>query len=82
MTIPYERTRAQLETGFFLQDLADASATPGVPGEVRAFAEYLLRDYPNIPDPGLAHKALTEKFGAMPQLRRVSTSEAGKCFQK
>lgn len=71
MTIPYERVRAQLEAGFFLQDLADPSVTPGVPDEIRAFAAYLLRDYPNISDPGLAHKSVVKHFGAMPPLRRV-----------
>lgn len=71
MTISYERIRAQLETGFFLQDIADARTSPGVPSEVRAFAEYLLRDYPNFQGPEFAHKALTAKFGMAQSLRWV-----------
>lgn len=71
MTISFEKARAQVETGFFLQDLV--SATPDVSDEVRAFAAYLLRDFPNFPDPSLAHKALTERFGTVPPLRRVGS---------
>jgi hypothetical protein len=48
--------------------------TPRVPKSVREFADYLLRDYPSFPDSGSAHKALTERFGAVPPLQRIGAA--------
>ena len=74
MTTHYEKTRAQVETHFFLQDLLDPSVTPRVPKSVREFADYLLRDYPRFPDSGSAHKALTKLFGTVPPLQRIGAA--------
>lgn len=71
MPMPYERTRAQVEAGFFLRDLVDPEVTHGVPGAVREHAAYLLLNYPEFPDSEIAHKALVARFGTMPPLRRV-----------
>ena len=46
MTLPYERTRAVLQTEQFLMDLLVPSVTPGVPKLVREEAGRLLRHYP------------------------------------
>ncbi len=43
MTLPEERSRAQLETRQFLYDLSNETVTPGVPEAVRRHAYRLLR---------------------------------------
>lgn len=47
MTLPFERTRAVLQTRDFLMDLADRKKTPRVPLVIRRQALSLLRHYPN-----------------------------------
>ena len=47
MTIPYERTRALIETYELLKRLQDPQATPRVPRWLREEARKLLRHYPN-----------------------------------
>lgn len=46
MTLPYERTRAVLNTEQFLRDLLDRKKTPGVPKYIRERVQYCLRHYP------------------------------------
>jgi hypothetical protein len=46
MTLPFERTRAVVQTKEFLQQLTDPSKTPRVPKQIRQQAHYLLRHYP------------------------------------
>ena len=49
MTIPYERTRALIETKSFLLKLVDKEQLPPIPEAVCQHANYLLRHYPRIP---------------------------------
>lgn len=46
MTIPYERTRAVIQTEKFLLDLLDPKVTPRVPQKIREHARWCLRHYP------------------------------------
>ena len=71
MTIPYERTRAILETRTFLQQLLDPAASPRVPRRVREAARSLLRHYPDYASIELAHKALPHLFGPVPPFSRL-----------
>jgi hypothetical protein len=50
MTLPYERTRAVVQTEEFLNDLINPEKTPKVPKEIRKQAYFLLRHYPNQVD--------------------------------
>lgn len=72
MTIPYERTRAILETRKFLQGLTYPPATPRVPKAVREMARQLLRHYPSNGDVAFAHTALTQWFGPVPPFSRLT----------
>jgi hypothetical protein len=47
MTLPYERTRAVVNTHDFLLELLDPKKTPRVPKAVRDQARHLLRHYPS-----------------------------------
>ena len=47
MTLPYERTRAVVNTQDFLLDLLDHKKTPRVPRAIRKQAHHLLRHYPS-----------------------------------
>lgn len=47
MTIPYERTRAVVQTEEFLLSLIDPKKTPRIPLAIRQEAHRLLRHYPN-----------------------------------
>ena len=71
MTIPYERTRAILETRTFLQHLLDPVASPRVPRRVREAARALLLHYPDYSSIELAHKALPHLFGPVPPFSRM-----------
>lgn len=72
MTIPFERTRALVETKQFLKELIDPSATPRVPKTVREIARKLLRHYPSLRDIELAHKELPHVYGPVPPFQRLS----------
>lgn len=50
MTLPYERTRAVVQTEEFLKNLINPKKTPRVPKEIRRQAYFLLRHYPNRMD--------------------------------
>jgi hypothetical protein len=63
MTMPYERTRAVLETREFLRALTNPRRTPDVPEAVRQHAVMLLRHYPNANDMDLVHSAIPNWFG-------------------
>lgn len=63
MTTPYERTRAVLDTKWFLETLLSPSESPGVPEQVREQARRLLRHYPSRSHLALAHQALPMSFG-------------------
>jgi hypothetical protein len=47
MTLPYERTRAVVNTHDFLLELLDPKVTPRVPKAIRTQAYHLLRHYPS-----------------------------------
>ena len=47
MTLPFERTRAVIETEKFLINLCDPKVTPGLPKIIRQRARGLLRHYPS-----------------------------------
>ena len=76
MTIPYERTRALIETKSFLLKLVDTKRLPRVPKSVRQHAEYLLRHYPSYEDIELAHKALPDYYGPVPPFQRMHAKTA------
>ena len=76
MTIPYERTRALIETKSFLLKLVDAERLPYVPEEVRQHAEYLLRHYPSYADIELAHRALPDLYGPVPPFQQLPLKTA------
>ena len=46
MTLPFERTRAVLNTQEFLRALLDPKKTPKVPLHIRKVAKSLLKHYP------------------------------------
>jgi hypothetical protein len=74
VTIPYERTRALVETKAFLLALQDPKQTPRVPGKIRYWAETLLRHYPGLSHIEAAHKELPEVFGPVPPFQRLRGS--------
>lgn len=46
MTLPYERSRAVVQTEKFLLDLVDPRKTPRVPKGIRQRAKWCLKHYP------------------------------------
>ena len=70
MTMPYERTRALIETKQFLQELQDSKLTPRVPAAVREIARKLLRHYPSYSEVELVHRALPMFYGPVPPFSR------------
>ena len=76
MTIPFERTRALIETKSFLLKLVDTKRLPRVPKSVRQHAEYLLRHYPSYENIELAHKALPDYYGPVPPFQRMHAKTA------
>ena len=75
MTIPFERTRAILETKAFLLKLVDKKRRPPVPKSVREHAQYLLLHYPSYADIELAHQSLPLIFGPEPPYSRLVSGE-------
>jgi hypothetical protein len=76
VTIPYERTRAILQTKAFLEALQDPVKTPGVPEQMRAWALELLRHYPDSWLIEMAHKALPDFYGPVPPFSRLRGSDS------
>lgn len=62
MTLPFERTRAIIQTREFLLNLLDTKKTPRVPKEIRIHARSLLRHYPSNYDMQEACKKLPHIF--------------------
>ena len=58
MTMPNERTRAVLETRWFLQRLAAGQMDRESPERLRNYARSLLRHYPSAADMHLTSVAL------------------------
>lgn len=63
MTIPAERSKSDLQTRKFLEDLNRASKTPGVPTEIREQAHYLLRHFPLEGEMRIAAMVCPDWFG-------------------
>lgn len=72
MTVPYERTRALIQTYELLKHLQDPQETPRLPRWLRQEARRLLRHYPTYSNIELAHKALPHLFGPVPPFSRLS----------
>lgn len=72
MTIPFERTRALVQTKMFLEAMLSPKETPRVPRWMRGKAKSLLRHYPGLGEIEQAHKALPEVFGPVPPFSRLS----------
>lgn len=72
VTIPFERTRALLQTKQFLEAMLDPKKTPRVPRWMRGKAKALLQHYPGLCEIEMAHKALPEEFGPVPPFSRLS----------
>ncbi len=72
MTIPFERTRAVLQTKQFLRALQNPLKYPGVPDEVRREAIHLLRHYPGPWDLSAAHRGAPDWWGPVQESRDPS----------
>ena len=71
MTIPFERTRAMIETKRFLLELTDPKVMPRVPRAIRGKAKSLLKHYPTYAEIEQAHKALPDTYGPVPPFSRL-----------
>lgn len=74
MSIPFERTRAILETRAFLERLLDPKETPRVPRTIRGQAKAMFRHYPSSYEIELVHKALPMFYGPIPPFSRFRGS--------
>lgn len=72
MTVPFERTRALIQTKEFLEAMMDPRRTPRTPKWMRGKAKSLLRHYPGLAEIEAAHKALPDEFGPVPPFSRLS----------
>jgi hypothetical protein len=72
MTIPFERTRALVQTKEFLEAMLDPKTTPRVPRWMRGKAKSLLKHYPGLYEIEQVHKALPSEFGPVPPFSRLS----------
>ncbi len=68
MTIPFERTRAVLQTRELLKRLMDSKDTPRVPRWLRGQAKLLLRHYPTVADIERVHRDVPDLFGPAPPI--------------
>ncbi|MDR6202143.1 BPSL0761 family protein [Paraburkholderia graminis] len=71
MTTPDERTRAVMETRWFLETLAGACEPIDVPGLVQSVAQGLLRHYPLDVDLMVSASAVPELWGNPSQRTRL-----------
>jgi hypothetical protein len=62
MTVPFERTRALVQTKEFLAAMLDPMQTPRVPRWMRGKAKSLLKHYPGLAEIEMAHKALPDEY--------------------
>lgn len=75
VTIPFERTRAVIQTREFLRVL---QTTPRVPTAVRVNALRLLRHYPGLSDLDKAHLGAPNCWGPVPPFSRLSGTTDGR----
>ena len=71
MTIPFERTRALIESRQLLMELENPARPPRHPVELQRIATWLLRHYPTLNDIEAAHKVLPDVFGPVPPFSRA-----------
>lgn len=74
MSVPFERTRALIQTYELLKRVQDPKDTPRVPRWLRRQAKALLLHYPTYADIEQAHKALPDTYGPVPPFSRLSGS--------
>lgn len=74
MTIPFERTRALVQTKELLRDLQDPKKTPRIPKALRARAQALERHFPTLMNIEQAHEALPGVYGPVPPFSRMTGS--------
>jgi len=63
VTMPFERTRALIETKQFLEQLLAPEDSPGVPDWAREQARKLLRHFPTYSNIEFAHRVLPHLYG-------------------
>jgi hypothetical protein len=71
MTIPFERTRALLQTKEFLWRLVSLG-DDAIPLSMKVEAEALLKHYPTLQDIEASHKSNPEVFGPVPPFSMLS----------
>jgi hypothetical protein len=76
MTIPFERTRALVQTKEYLEAMLDPKQTPRVPRWMRGRAKSLLRHFPGLAEIERSHKALPDEFGPVPPFSRMHAKTA------
>lgn len=74
MTTPYLRTKALVQAKELLQALTDPTASPGVPDNVRAHANAVLKHYPKLAELQVVHEALPDLIGPVPPFARLRGS--------
>jgi pyruvate/oxaloacetate carboxyltransferase len=62
MTLPYERSRAVVQTQAFLLEVANGTRYKRVPREVKMMARHLLRHYPMKSDLQMTHNGWGSKL--------------------
>jgi hypothetical protein len=80
MTVPFERTRALLQTKQFLEAMLDPKQTPRTPRWMRGKSKALLLHYPGMWEIELLHKALPDEFGPVPPFSRMVGSDTAEAL--
>ena len=75
MTMPFERTRAVLQTREFLRWVLSAEATSEMLMQAKREARALLRHYPSTSDMEIAHHACPMWFGAARERSGVTSAD-------
>jgi hypothetical protein len=77
MTLPFERTRALLQTKLLLESMTAPKETPRVPKLLRGQAKLLLRHYPRPSEIARMSEAVPGEFGPVPSFfMQPGTTEA------
>jgi hypothetical protein len=79
MTLPFERTRALLDTSRLLTAMTVPKETPRLPKLLRGQAKLLLKHYPKPWEVELAHEALPSEFGPVPSFFRTAGTVEAPC---
>jgi hypothetical protein len=62
MTLPFERSRAVIQTQQFLNEVAHGTKYKRVPRDVKLMALHLLRHYPMLSDLKMTHQGWNSKL--------------------